>query len=1469
MSSKKSSNVRLKKFLYVYTTVACLISVVVLCYFLLPEKFNVFSTLRFNLASNQQKENQKRILEQAGASSKVEEIPKESIANTVIVTFKQGTTNEQKDEYLKKIGVSTISDIEKLNAVVVKVEGSDASKLPKDDILEESEPDYFVGAAESAEFPSSYPTVEEDNNPNDPLFKDQWALEAIHVADTWKKIPSDASNVIVGVVDSGVCLNHPDLEGKILEGYDFIENDSVAQDEFDHGCGVAGIIAANINNGSGIAGIAPNAKILPVRVLDKNGLGTYSNVAAGIVWAVDHGAKVINLSLGGFSDSNLLKSAVDYAIEKKVILVAAVGNTGNDTILYPAKYEDVISVGSVGKEKEGDLYLASSFSGFSPTIDFWAPGQEVLSLSKENEFRPFTGTSISTPMITAEFVNEFVKGIELSAHLGVEAIDTRLIQNALDNIPQNIEDKLNAQSVTQLCWPTDGYIGYYIYGTNGSHNGIDIWTNKVAGNPGDLGNSVYPVYDGYAYSFGTGIQIKHSDNLYTNYWHLSNIPQNVLSGMNVNKDTFIGYQNYDAAVHLHLTVSTVAHNAAGFEGGGTDPTPYYSELLNGRSLLSGASNAVSAFEVRTTHSECKGSNTVSIFRDTESKTLSSSFQVAANDTIKKSFQETNGRIFIADFNNDGEDDIVEYTATGLWRFLFNNGGSFEFSFGSGTDIPFVGNFGGSGGTDVGVYNSTTKIAQISTNIEQSGRGYMKIENYGVSNAELFVGDFFGTDFDDLALLDNTGKWYFIYNIEMGAGSMGSYEKSGWGSLNSKFIIGDYYGSNKDDIGIYIDTQAKFIFSYNNESGGVYAEVNDFGGTGNIPITGNWNGQNKDDFGVYDPTTHTWALSVDNVNVKYVYDFGKTDDVIYIGDFDGDRSDDIAVYRGGKDFYISTQKRVMKMITNFGGIGGIALPGDFDGDGKSDFVIYNPSESKWFVSEDDGGYQEVSNLGGIEKQPLVGDFNGDERSDYAVYDPSIGKFAQVIIVNGTSTRQEFTFGRGSRAFVGDFDGDKVSDFATLDETQQSTWQFKTSNLGTFSFSNFSGEQIIMGDYNGDGKDDILAFGNNTWTITEAKPAGRAFWSKTFGSSNDIAVASDLNNDGYIEIGVFNQSTGTWSMTNIFDAYYQLVEFGRPGDLPLSNNQLAYQKALRADGSPYFVTNRNPSDLVLSSSSISENQVIGSVVSNLNSVDPDSGNTFTYSLVAGIGSTDNSSFTITGDQLKVGSIFDYETKNSYLIRIRTTDQGGLYLEKAFTITVTDVPENSAPSSITLSINKIAENKPVGTTVGTMSSIDVDSGETFTYTLVSGTGSTDNGSFSISGNTLKTTKKFNYEVKNSYSIRVRTTDSKGLYFEKVFKISVTNVNEVPTKVTTPTPANGATNILTTTLLKWAASKDPEGSAIKYDVYLGTSATALKRVSLNQTTLTFKPTLKSKTKYFWRIDAKDNKGLVTKGSVWSFTTK
>jgi hypothetical protein len=202
------------------------------------------------------------------------------------------------------------------------------------------------------------------------------------------------------------------------------------------------------------------------------------------------------------------------------------------------------------------------------------------------------------------------------------------------------------------------------------------------------------------------------------------------------------------------------------------------------------------------------------------------------------------------------------------------------------------------------------------------------------------------------------------------------------------------------------------------------------------------------------------------------------------------------------------------------------------------------------------------------------------------------------------------------------------------------------------------------------------------------------------------------------------------------------------------------------------NESPTDIVLSSNSVAENQPAGTTVGSFTTTDPDAGNTFTYSLVGGTGSTDNGSFTISGNSLKTAAVFDYEAKNSYSIRVRSTDQGGLWTEKQFTVIVANV--NEQPTNIALSNSSVVENQPSGTVVGNLSTTDPDAGDTFVYTLVSGTGSTDNGSFTISGNTLKTASPFDYEAKNSYSIRVRSTDQggTGLNYEKVFTISVTDV-------------------------------------------------------------------------------------------------
>jgi hypothetical protein len=204
------------------------------------------------------------------------------------------------------------------------------------------------------------------------------------------------------------------------------------------------------------------------------------------------------------------------------------------------------------------------------------------------------------------------------------------------------------------------------------------------------------------------------------------------------------------------------------------------------------------------------------------------------------------------------------------------------------------------------------------------------------------------------------------------------------------------------------------------------------------------------------------------------------------------------------------------------------------------------------------------------------------------------------------------------------------------------------------------------------------------------------------------------------------------------------------------------------------NESPTDIQLGNASVPENQPSGATVGILSTSDPDSGDTFTYTLVSGSGSTDNASFAIVGSTLQTAASFNYEARNSYSIRVRSTDQGGNYVEKAFVIGVSDT--NESPTDINLSSNSAAENQPPGLTVGTFNSTDPDTAGTFTYTLVSGAGSADNESFTISGSILQTTASFDYEARNSYGIRVRTTDPGGLWYEEAFTIAVVNVNEPP---------------------------------------------------------------------------------------------
>lgn len=239
----------------------------------------------------------------------------------------------------------------------------------------------------------NHPVYALETIPNDPGWVNQYNLAAIRAPQGWD-LATGAASVTIAIIDSGVDLTHPDLAAKLLAGYDFVNNDPTPQDDYGHGTHAAGIAAAISNNGLGIAGVSWGARIMPVKVLNASGSGTYANVAAGIIWAVDNGAQVINLSLGGSAPSLVLADAVDYAASRGVLMVAAAGNSGAGSVLYPAAYPQVIAVAATDSSN-----ARAAFSNYGAAIDLSAPGVSIYSLDIGGGTIYRSGTSMATPHV--------------------------------------------------------------------------------------------------------------------------------------------------------------------------------------------------------------------------------------------------------------------------------------------------------------------------------------------------------------------------------------------------------------------------------------------------------------------------------------------------------------------------------------------------------------------------------------------------------------------------------------------------------------------------------------------------------------------------------------------------------------------------------------------------------------------------------------------------------------------------------------------------------------------------------------------------------------------------------------------------------------------------------------------------------------------------------------------------------------
>ncbi len=334
----------------------------------------------------------------------------------VLVGFQPGTSELAARQILASAGVTPVRWLPRLAVMLAR------GKSPADPTLAT-----VLNAQRRVRYVEPNYLLRGDDVPNDTYYSSyQWAPPKIGAESAWSMTHGSAG-VQVAVLDSGLDMQHSEFSGKYASGYDFVNDDGDPTDDHGHGTHVSGIVGALTNNSAGVAAIGWNTSILPVKVLDQSLAGTHADAAAGIEWAADHGADVINMSFGGSTSSQTLEDAVEYAYGQGVLLVASAGNGATSNPYYPAAYPEVMAVAAT-TSSDGRW----SMSNYGSWLSMCAPGVSIYSTSWSatggSGYASLTGTSQSAPHVSAVAalmlsVNGSLTNAELRDKLESTAVD--------------------------------------------------------------------------------------------------------------------------------------------------------------------------------------------------------------------------------------------------------------------------------------------------------------------------------------------------------------------------------------------------------------------------------------------------------------------------------------------------------------------------------------------------------------------------------------------------------------------------------------------------------------------------------------------------------------------------------------------------------------------------------------------------------------------------------------------------------------------------------------------------------------------------------------------------------------------------------------------------------------------------------------------------------------------------------------
>lgn len=332
-----------------------------------------------------------------------------SFASQKIITYASGATAREKSAGLERLGGKIVRDLTLINAVAAEfpenVRNADLLSSPQVSAVEEdlvlnwlneaaaALPLAYVDSAlagiKAGEVAINVPAPALPKAAVDPK-EIPWGVKRVNAIAAWDK--TTGRGVKVGVIDTGVDYNHPDLKANYAGGYNAVEPEKTPLDDNGHGTHVAGIIGA-ANNGAGVAGVAPGVSLYAVKVLTAQGSGSYSAIIDGIQWAVNNKMNVVNMSLGAPQGSDAMKKAVEAAYKAGVTLVMAAGNDSGP-VNYPAKYPQSIAVSASDSADK-----IAAFSSRGAEIALIAPGVAIYSTYMGGIYKSLSGTSMAAPHV--------------------------------------------------------------------------------------------------------------------------------------------------------------------------------------------------------------------------------------------------------------------------------------------------------------------------------------------------------------------------------------------------------------------------------------------------------------------------------------------------------------------------------------------------------------------------------------------------------------------------------------------------------------------------------------------------------------------------------------------------------------------------------------------------------------------------------------------------------------------------------------------------------------------------------------------------------------------------------------------------------------------------------------------------------------------------------------------------------------